>query len=424
MFVSISLIGIVFTQLFWVKKSIYLKKEQFDNSIRIAIKSVLNQLQERKSDSTFLLTLKKLRCRKGHIEITDIINPKLLDSLLKEELGCMAINHAYYYGIYNDPTGRFVMGHYHSFKKFVINSPYQFSISAIYRPGNYYLGFYFPGKTSLLVWQMKAWLILSVFFLISLISSFIYVVSILLKQKKISEMKNDFINNMTHELKTPIATSSLAAEMLLKPHILYDTKRITKYAEVIIYENQRLEKLVEQVLQISVIEKNSETFKFKKTDVHILLDTVIESMELRLKEGNIRLEYKLGASYSMVWVDKIHMMNVFYNLMDNAIKYSPENPKIAVETSNTKQGVFIRVSDNGIGISQGHQKHIFENLYRVPKGNIHEVHGFGLGLYYVKTVIEHHKGTITVKSEPGKGTQFEIYLPFKTESNDNNTNES
>ncbi len=411
-FTSVSLIGILITQLFWVKESINLKSEQFDNSVRIAVKSILNQLQEQKSDTLFAERVKKLSCRKPHLEITDYIDPHLLDSLMFEELGCMKLRN-YYYGVFSNNTGKFVMGRYKPYEQNIRNSAFRFSLKNIYNAGDYSIGIYFPDKTGIILKQMKLWLFFSLFFLLSITAGFLYVTLTLLKQKKISEMKNDFVNNMTHELKTPVATTSLAAEMLLKPEILKDKKRVKKYAEVILSENQRLENLVERVLQVSMLERGKNKYKFKKADVHKLLEAVIESLELKMEKNNIRFEYHPEATVSVVHLDKMHMMNVFFNLIDNAIKYTTDDPHIVVSTSNNKWGITVTVEDNGIGINHAHLSHIFDNFYRVPKGDVHEVRGFGLGLYYAYQVVKKHGGTITVKSFPGKGSRFDVYLPFK-----------
>jgi two-component system phosphate regulon sensor histidine kinase PhoR len=225
-------------------------------------------------------------------------------------------------------------------------------------------------------------------------------------------MKTDFINNLTHEFKTPIATSSLAAEMLMRPELASDQGKIKKYAQVILDENQRLQSQVEQVLQIATLDKGKLKLKLKYIDVHDLILIVIESSELRLKENNIKLIKKLDANQSNIVADKAYILNVLYNLVDNAIKYSPVEPVIKLQTWNTKGGIYIRIEDNGIGISPEHHTNIFKNLFRVPTGNIQEARGFGLGLYYAKIIVEQHNGKIEVESEPGKGSVFDVYLPF------------
>ncbi|MCF6169392.1 MAG: HAMP domain-containing histidine kinase [Bacteroidales bacterium] len=409
---SVSLVGIVFTQLYWVKKSLDLKTEQFDNSVRIAMKSVLNQLMDIKNDSVFQQNLLLISCRKSKLDATDIIQPELLDSLLLLEMKCMALNENFNYGLYNKRNGRFVAGRFAGAEHKLLDSPFQFSVASLYKPGDYYLSTYFSGKTGFVLQQMEVWLLFSVLFLVVLIISFIWVAYTILRQKKLSEMKTDFINNLTHEFKTPIATSSLAAEMLLRPEINYNVEKIKKYAGVILDENQRLQGHVEQVLQVAILEKGGQRFKFRRTNIHELLLAATESFDLRIKKNKIKLNIELEADRQIVVADKVHILNVFHNMLDNAIKYSPVNPKIQIKTWNTNKHIVIRFKDNGIGIHHEHQKDIFKNLFRVPMGNIHDVRGFGLGLYYVKTVIDQHNGRTEVKSELGKGSKFYIFLPF------------
>ncbi len=412
---SVSLVGIVFTQLFWVKKSLDLKSEQFDNSVRIAMKSVLNQLMDIKNDSVFQQDLLLISCRKSKLDATDIIQPELLDSLLLEELKCMELNDNFNYGLYNKLNGRFVAGRYEGVEQNLLDSPFQFSVASLYKPGDYFLSIYFSGKTGFILHQMEVWLLFSILFLVVLIISFIWVAYTIFRQKKLSEMKTDFINNLTHEFKTPIATSSLAAEMLLRPEISCNKVKIEKYAGVILDENLRLQNHVEQVLQVAIFEKGGQRFKFRRANIHQLLLSALESFDLRIKENKIKVSIELEAERQILVADKVHILNVFHNLLDNAIKYSPVKPEIQIKTWNTKKHIVIRVKDNGIGIHPEYQKNVFKNLFRVHMGNIHDVRGFGLGLFYVKTVVDHHGGRIELKSEMGNGSSFDILLPFNDE---------
>jgi two-component system phosphate regulon sensor histidine kinase PhoR len=407
---SMSLTGIIFTQVYWVNTALRLKEDQFDNSVRLAIKSVVNQLLQNKNDTIFQHKLNVLRCRRSRLDVFDYIEPHMLDSLMNDEMKCMKINSKYYFAVYNKVNNRFAIGPYISHEQALLTSPYQFSVSSIYRPGDYTLSVYFPSKTAIIIKMVSYWLIFSVLFLVVLIYSFIYVIMKILEQKKLSELKNDFINNMTHEFKTPITTASLAAEMILREEVMSHPNRIKKYAGIILDENSRLQNQIEQVLQVATFEQEGPRFKMKKTNAHYLLESVIESFELRIKESHARISVDLRAAKPTVMADKFHLLNVFYNLLDNSLKYTPNDPFIEISTWNQGDQLVIRFKDNGIGISHEHQKNIFKSLFRVPTGNIHEVHGFGLGLYYVKTVIEEHNGHIVLKSEPGKGSAFDIYL--------------
>lgn len=410
--VSVALAGIVFSQVYWVNKAVELRKEQFDNSVRIAAKSVVSQFLDKKNDTIFREHLRLLSCRKMRLEVTDVVQPFVLDSLLQQELKCMNLKTKYYFGVYDKYSDRFVSGTYLLHENRIVNSQFQFSLSSIYKPGDYYLGIYFPNKTSLVIRKMWVMLVFSFIFMIVLVASFIFVIRTILWQKKLSEIKSDFINNLTHEFKTPIATTSLAAEMLIRSDVSENPPKVKKYGKVILYESTRLQSQVEQILQIASLEKGSFSFKYKKIDIHQLLDNVVGSFELRIKKSNVSLTTDLEAEVFIISTDMIHITNVFYNLVDNAIKYSLENPEISIATWNTKKEIVIRFTDKGIGISKEYQKDVFKNLFRVPTGNLHDVRGFGLGLYYSKNVVESLGGQITLNSEVGQGSSFDVYLPI------------
>ena len=216
---------------------------------------------------------------------------------------------------------------------------------------------------------------------------------------------------MTHEFKTPIVTSSLAAELIQREEVITNPTKIKKYASIILDENNRLQNQVEQVLQVAILESGNQQCKIRRTNIHELLEGALNSFELRIKEGNIKFKLKLGATNPYIMADKVHMLNIFYNLLDNAIKYTPDNPVINLSTWNDNNKIIISVIDNGIGISKENQQNIFKNLFRVPISNIHEVRGFGLGLYYVKTVIDQFGGKIELTSDLGNGSNFELSFP-------------
>ncbi len=408
---SLALAGMLLTQVYWVHTAFKLKEEQFDNSVRIALKSVINQVLKNNNDTAFQKKIIGLSCGNSRLSIIDYIDYALLDSLISGELVCMGINIGYYYGVYSSHNDKFVLGKYKNKEEQLIESQYQFSLSSIYKPGKYFLSIYFTNKTHLLLHRMELWVLLSVLFLVILIISIIFAMLTILHQKKVSEIKTDFINNMTHELKTPIATSSLAAEMIQRDEIIINPEKIRKYASVILDENNRLQNQVEQVLHVAILESNNQRFKIKRLDIHELLEAVVNSFELRIAEANIKLELTYDAPNPYIMGDNVHILNVLYNLIDNAIKYTPDNPLIEVCTWNENNNIVISIKDNGIGIKKEHQHSIFKNLYRVPTGNIHEIRGFGLGLYYVKTIVDQLNGKIELTSELGKGSNFELIFP-------------
>lgn len=411
---AISLTGIVLTQLYWVKKTFELKEEQFDNSVRIAVKGVLNQIKDRNNDTVFIEHLKQLKCCKLKLDVTDFIEFGMMDSLIQVELGGVLILSEYYCALYSRNNKRFAGEDYEKYEEKLRNSEFQFSVTSIYKPGNYYLAIYFPHKKYQVWQQMEIWLGISILIVVALIISILFVLFTIYRQKKLSELKNDFINNLTHEFKTPIATSSLAAEMLLRPEIKDEPSKIKKYVNVILFENYRLQSQVEQMLQIAAIEIGTIRYHSLKVDVHQLIRNVLETYELRITENKIQVDVKMEAKKHFIIGDREHLQNLISNLVDNAMKYSPMDPIISIDTWNAMNGIMVRIKDNGVGIRKEHQKDIFKNLYRVQSGNIHETRGFGLGLYYVKTIVDWHKGRISVNSQPGEGASFSVFLPFKS----------
>jgi two-component system, OmpR family, phosphate regulon sensor histidine kinase PhoR len=285
------------------------------------------------------------------------------------------------------------------------------------QPKPNFLCIYFPEQRSDL-FRSTAFLIFpSVLLTLIIMGIFIVTLQIILRQKKISQIKNDFINNMTHELKTPISTISLASQMLRDSTVVHSQKTVDHISGVIFDESERLTNQVEKVLQMAVFNEGKLKLKFSDIDLNKLVDTISSNFEIRVSTENGKLNTELSAENPYIKGDEVHITNVIFNLLDNAMKYSKEKPQIELSTENKNGWVVVQVKDNGIGIPKEHQSQIFEKFYRVPTGNLHNVKGFGLGLSYVKRIVEDHNGKIKVESTLGKGTRFRIFFPSKNIQN-------
>jgi two-component system phosphate regulon sensor histidine kinase PhoR len=277
-------------------------------------------------------------------------------------------------------------------------------------PGMLFISF--PNKSSLILGNMWANMASSAGLLLVLVFIFAYTIYAIIRQKKISEMKTDFINNMTHEFKTPVATIMIASEALKDPEIVEDKKRISRLAGIIYDENVRLGNHIERVLSIARLEKKELKLEHEELNINDLILIVTDSMGLQLQKKNAIVDLQLNAANPVIFGDELHFSNVIYNLIDNANKYSAGIPKMTISTRNTARHLYIEVADEGIGMTKDQTRRIFDQFYRVPTGNLHDVKGFGLGLNYVQDIVTQMGGTIKVHSEKDKGTKFEISLPL------------
>ncbi|MCB0662156.1 MAG: HAMP domain-containing histidine kinase [Saprospiraceae bacterium] len=354
-----------------------------------------------------------------------IFNLDLLDAFLKKELTNRGINTHFNYGIYSNKEKSFVIANKHYVVedsspqaiqpgyKTLYTSKYKVDLFRQDVPSPGMLMVFFPDKSEYVwsaVWQN---LLASILFTTIIIFCFAYTVHVIFRQKKVSEMKNDFINNMTHEFKTPIATISLAADSITSPMISGDAGKVKRFADIIKQENKRMNSQVEKVLQMALLDRND--FQLKKTTVnmHEVIERAMENFALQVESREGVLHSDLQAEEPYIEADLTHISNIIHNLMDNANKYSPEKPEITVSTRNKNNGIEVTVEDKGMGMSKEALKHIFDKFYRVHTGNLHDVKGFGLGLSYVKAMVQAHGGQIDAKSELGKGSKFILFFPGK-----------
>jgi len=275
----------------------------------------------------------------------------------------------------------------------------------------------FPDRTNYVLGSISWLLVGSFLFSLFILATFGLSLFFIIRQKKISEIKSDFINNMTHEFKTPIATISLAADTITNPKVINNETSIKHFISLIKKENNRMNKKVETILQIASLDKKEIEFRFENVSMHTIIEHAVETIDIQVQQRNGRVVLHLDASEQIVYGDNEHLANLVNNLLDNAIKYSPDSPEITISTKDIDRGIVVSVEDKGIGMSKSVQSKIFERFYRQSSGNVHDVKGFGLGLNYARAIIEAHKGNISVFSEPGKGSRFDVFIPLNLGDN-------
>jgi two-component system, OmpR family, phosphate regulon sensor histidine kinase PhoR len=475
---TLALLGSIGLQVYWIDWSIRLNQDQFDKNVYAALNLVANRLEEnedavikaalqgtreqqrnvrqatRNIDNGYaqrrLAEVSEKKATPADDEPTfqddaiewekervnrfvsakplaERINLELVGNAVAEELRSHGINTPYQYGIYSKARNSFVVvnDHYvvidntlpttNGRATTLYNSPYRVAVfkkDFVGSPGD--LAIYFPNRTRLVLASVLSALLLSVLSTGIILFCFWYTIQVIFRQKQLSEMKTDFINNMTHEFKTPIATISLATDSIASPMIVNHPDKIKRFVDIIRQENRRMNSQVERVLQIAQIDKKDFELRLEAVNLHDLIEEAVENFSLQVekREGTLTTEFE--ATRPVIQGDATHLMSIIHNLLDNANKYSPDKPEITVRTRNIPNGVEVTVQDRGMGISKEARKHIFDKFYRVHTGNVHNVKGFGLGLSYVKAIMTAHQGLVDVRSEPGKGSSF--MLTFLTSS--------
>jgi two-component system phosphate regulon sensor histidine kinase PhoR len=385
-----------------------------DRNIEIRRKS-----QEKDFNTSFERTQNKAELVKnvltdvihGNRDIYERLDRQTLDTLLKKELKSRGISIPYQYGVKNSSNM--------IFSSFAVNYSPELLKKAYkvllfpndIQPQNHFLYVYFPNTQSFILRNMWSVFVSSMLLLLAVGGVFYSSVNTMLKQKKLADIKNDFINNMTHEFKTPISTISLAVEVMKDTEVKKDATKMNRYLNIIQDENRRLGTQVEKVLQMALLDKGEVKLRLDNVDIHETIEQVLTNLSVQIEQKNGIVNLELEAKNSEIEADEVHLTNIIYNLLDNANKYSPENPEITIRTENMGNLLKISILDKGIGMTKEQIARIFERFYRVPTGNLHDVKGFGLGLSYVKKMVESHNGQIIVESKLGEGSKFEIIFP-------------
>ena len=431
----ISLSSILLVQLLWVRKTIEIQStsiaiqqksdslnlKEFSEQTSLALRNVLNIISSAIEDSSDQYgAIKQLNVNQFKVDIIQELDPYYLETLLKKALYNQNIHEDFTFGIYDCFTNQLTFSKLY---KFTDDSLYTLVNNNIIgldsarlklKNDGHYFTVFFPNVQNKLPQNtvfLSPWIYISTIVFLVLIF-FGFSLATIIKQKRLSEVITDFINNMTHELKTPIATISLSSEMIMRLETDDDLEKAKKYAGIIFKENKRLETQVERVLNISTLDTENTTLNKKSLDFHELLVEVKDTFDFNQLANGGKILIENNASVFTIQADPIHITNVVYNLLDNAVKYSTTKPVISITTKNERNHLVIEIKDNGIGIRKEDLKMIFDKFYRVSTGNIHDIKGFGLGLFYVKLIINEHNGSIDVKSKLGEGSTFTIKLPF------------
>jgi two-component system phosphate regulon sensor histidine kinase PhoR len=475
---SAAVIGIITLQLYWITSTIHANEEQFNKHVRAALKTVADRLEQEErafvldalrtkgigadffahstalvirgdtsqfdyfrekissSDTSYNADDYKRRYVQMEMELirrempTRPIEERVvlpnLSKYLRQEFQNLDPN--YTYGILSNKDSCLVIANgIYTYcdrtsvsdkiggKPSPIHSEYRIALFPMDAESQGKLYVDFPDKNRILwanVWKSG---LASLLFMSLILFCFGYTVYVIFRQKKVSEMKTDFINNMTHEFKTPIATISLAADAITNQNTIVNPDKIRRFIDIIRQENKRMNSQVEKVLQMAQIEKEELKLKMTKVNLHEVIQQAIRNINLQVEKKGGHTTMDLKAAQFVIEADQTHAANMINNLLENANKYSPEQPDISISTKNVANGVEITVTDKGIGMSKEVRKYIFDKFYRAPTGNLHDVKGFGLGLSYVKTMIIAHKGHVDVKSEQGKGSSFTLFFPLIAE---------
>jgi two-component system phosphate regulon sensor histidine kinase PhoR len=435
----ISILSIFIIQIFWIKKNIdfqetsiisqiredSINSRKFNEKVSIALQNTAIEIQcINDTYSDLYGAVKQQKNNYFTVELEETMDPFLLERILKTEFYNQNIKEDFRYGIYDCYSDSIVYG---NFIRFVADSIFVEEENEINNSDiigetlqikldtdAHYFSVMFPNRDIRQVIvhssDLTPWFYLFAIVFLVLIF-FVYTLNVILKQKKLSDIKTDFINNMTHELKTPISTIRLSSETLLNEYDSITSEKLLRYSSIIYKENKRLEQQVERVLNVAKLDKGEIKFKKETFDIHEVFQEAKENLDYnQLDDLNGKIILDCKAEHSLVYSDHVHITNVIYNLLDNAIKYCDKEPRIKISTKIVKGKLMFSISDNGKGIAKDDQKYLFDKFYRVSTGNVHDVKGFGLGLFYVKTVLNKLGSEITLKSQLGKGSDFVVSL--------------
>jgi len=404
---AIAIVSITALQIYWLAKNWSEKSQEFDEKVNIALRNVVQEFKKVTTLPSYEV-IKQVSSNYYVVNINQVINANDLEHYLKTNLEKVGLNEVCQYAIYDCNSNKMVGGNLLNLDK---TDNLKKEELPTYDKYTYYFGIRFPEKQENVLYMMLPSLIVSGILFVTVLF-FTYSIFVILRQKQLSEMQKDFINNMTHEFKTPISTIKISADVFNNDALVLNNERLKRYATIIAEQNQRLNNQVEKVLQIAKIER--EEFRLNKESLHLhqLIEECLLGIRLNIENSNGKLTLDLKAENDLIVADRLHLTNVIHNLLDNAIKYCKTTPIVTITTQNSNDKLRLSIKDEGIGIAKEHQDKIFQKFYRVPTGNVHNVKGFGLGLFYVQSICNAHRWKIALDSVFHQETTVTISMNY------------
>lgn len=408
---AISIIGIILIQVYTVRRSYLQADKEFDQTVRVALYKVAERLANVNDSKLPKQNLVQRRSANYYaVNINDVIDANVLEDYLIQEFEAVGINTVFEYAVYDCQSQDMVYGNFCR-PSDMKETKAQRGVLPTFDDLIYYFVVSFPSRTNYLLSSWWQNIVFSIITLLALVF-FIYAMWIILQQKKLSDLQKDFINNMTHEFKTPISSIKIAANVLKTNPSIENDERLSKYSQIIIDQNDRLNDQVEKVLNLAKLERDNFKLNIESFDIIAAIHQIVNSENLKVHEqGDGEVMYEGIRSGHNIEADKLHFSNVLHSMIDNAIKYCKKTPRVIIRSYVKGQKLIIDVVDNGIGISSDKIETLFQKFYRVPTGDLHDVKGFGLGLFYVKNICDAHGWDIKVISEPGVGSTFRLIIP-------------
>ncbi|GAB4280388.1 MAG: HAMP domain-containing sensor histidine kinase [Marinilabiliales bacterium] len=413
-FGTFAIIGIIIMQIFWMHEFYKIQEKQFDQDVNIILKDVAKIIYNYNNDCLvenceFPLHNPVDKISKNYyvVNVNGEINPDILEHYLIVEFERHNLLIDFEYAYYDCDKDEMIYGNYVAYNKDVnVNKHHEFPK---YDKYTYYFSIYFPDVSSYLTSNLNIWIVFTSILILVLLF-FVYAMYIILKQRRLSEIQKDFINNMTHEFKTPISSIKIASEVLSSEDVVNEPDRLNKYVKIIKEQNLKLQNHVDKVLQSAILDNKKIELKQEWLDINKIINQAINDFKNSIPDKSIDIIFNTGEKF-LIYADSVHFSNVIINILDNSYKYSESFPIVNLSVDFNNKKLLISIEDNGIGIKKEHLKYIFNKFYRVPTGNVHNIKGFGLGLNYVYRIIMLHNWKIIVSSEIGKGTKFVIIIP-------------